>query len=98
MEKRTPACPLTKIKTLVKNGKVRMTASAVSGAAELGINRQGVVAVVMALSSSDFHKSMTTYADHRLWQDVYLPMTDMGRLYVKLTVSDGLLIISFKEA
>lgn len=97
MEKRTPACPLTKIKTLVKNGKVRMTASAVSGAAELGLNRQGVVAVVMALSSSDFHKSMTTHADHTIWQDVYRPCTPHGAVYLKLTVVDDLLIVSFKE-
>jgi motility quorum-sensing regulator/GCU-specific mRNA interferase toxin len=41
---------------------------------------------------------MTTYADHRLWQDVYRPMTGMGRLYIKLTVAEGLLVVSFKEA
>ena len=52
--------------------------------------------LVMALAPADFHKSMTTHADHRIWQDVYRPMTAAGRVYLKLTVSDGGLIVSFK--
>jgi motility quorum-sensing regulator/GCU-specific mRNA interferase toxin len=27
--------------------------------------------VIMALTSANFYKSMTTHADHRIWQDVY---------------------------
>jgi motility quorum-sensing regulator/GCU-specific mRNA interferase toxin len=55
-------------------------------------------AVVLALSMADFHKSMTTYADHRIWQDVYRTRTPMGtELYLKLTVIDDVLIVSFKE-
>lgn len=40
---------------------------------------------------------MTTHADHRIWQDVYCPDTCMGAVYLKLTVTDDLLIVSFKE-
>ncbi len=40
---------------------------------------------------------MTTYADQRIWQDVYRPWRGMGRIYLKLTVVDELLIVSFKE-
>jgi hypothetical protein len=36
--------------------------------------------VVMALAPGDFYKSMTTHADHRIWQDVYRPMTAAGRV------------------
>jgi motility quorum-sensing regulator/GCU-specific mRNA interferase toxin len=34
--------------------------------------------VVRALTIQDFYKSMTTHADHRVWQDVYRPSTDAG--------------------
>ena len=55
------------------------------------------VAVVMALTPADFYKSMTTHADHTVWQDVYRPSTQAGDVYLKLTVIDDVLIVSFKE-
>ena len=54
----------------------------------LGLDFDGMLAVVMALSTADFHKSMTTHADHRVWQDVYRPVTPAGEVYLKLTVID----------
>ena len=56
-----------------------------------------MLAVVMALTSADFHKRMTTHADHRVRQDVYRPMTPAGEVYLKLTVTDDVPIVSFKE-
>jgi motility quorum-sensing regulator/GCU-specific mRNA interferase toxin len=53
--------------------------------------------VVKTLTPADFHKSMTTHADHRVWQDVYRPTTPAGEVYLKLTVIDDVLIVSFKE-
>ena len=53
--------------------------------------------VVLALTTADFYKSMTTQADHRVWQDVYHPNTPAGEVYLKLTVIDAVLIVSFKE-
>ena len=53
--------------------------------------------VVKALTQADFYKSMTTHADHKVWQDVYRPSTPAGDVYLKLTVIDDLLIVSFKE-
>lgn len=52
----------------------------------------------MTLTVKDFYKSMTSYNDHTQWQDVYRPNTEGIKLYVKLTVQDGVLILSFKEA
>jgi len=49
------------------------------------------------LKAADFYKSMTTYADYTVWQDVYRPHTRSGDLYLKLTVIDDVLIVSFKE-
>jgi len=99
MEKRTPHCKLSLIKALVKAGKVRATASAYSGARQLGIHDlHSMCAVITTLSAADFFKSMTTHADHRIWQDVYHAMTNGGdEVYLKLTVIDDVLIVSFKE-
>jgi len=39
----------------------------------LGFGYSEMLAVVLALKPADFYKSMTTYADHTIWQDVYRP-------------------------
>lgn len=99
MEKSTPHCKLSVVKTLTEAGKVNATASAFSAARDLGINDlAGMCAVVMALTPTNFHKSMTTHADHRIWQDVYHAKTANGDdVYLKLTVINDVLIVSFKE-
>jgi motility quorum-sensing regulator/GCU-specific mRNA interferase toxin len=99
MEKRTPHSKLPVAKAMIESGHVRATASAFAGARRLGINDlAGMCAVVMALTPADFYKSMTTHADHRIWQDVYRTrIADGGEVYLKLTIIDDLLIVSFKE-
>ncbi|HEX5371298.1 MAG TPA: type II toxin-antitoxin system MqsR family toxin [Aquabacterium sp.] len=97
MEKRTPHCKLAMVKALVEANKVRTTHAARVGATELGFDFADMLAVVMALTPTDFYKSMTTHADHTIWQDVYRPSTQAGDVYLKLTVIDDVLIVSFKE-
>ena len=97
MEKSTPHCKLTIVKALVDAGKVSATHSARLGATALGLELSDMLAVVMALTPADFYKSMTTHVDHTIWQDVYRPHTSAGDLYLKLTVIDDVLIVSFKE-
>jgi len=97
MEKQTPHCKLAVVKTLVANGKIRTTKSAREGAAALGFDFDGMLTVILDLTPVDFYKSMTTHADHRVWQDVYRPKTLAGDVYLKLTVVDDLLVVSFKE-
>lgn len=97
MEKTTPHCKLTTVKSLVNAGKFRTTFSARSGAVEMGLDLAGMLEIVLALTPTDFYKSMTTYADHTVWQDVYRPSTQAGDVYLKLTVVDDVLIVSFKE-
>ena len=97
MEKRAPHCKLAVVKDLVAAGKVRTTHSARSGANELGLAFSEMLEVVMALTPADFYKSMTTRADHTVWQDAYRPNTQAGDVYLKLTVIDDVLIVSFKE-
>ena len=63
----------------------------------MGLSVSDMLAVVQALTIADFYKSMTTHADHTVWQDVYRPSTQAGDAYLKLTVIDDVLIVSFKE-
>jgi len=97
MEKSTPHCKLSVIKAMITSGKVRTTLSALAGGEALGFSFNEMVGVVMALTAKDFYKSMTTHADHKIWQDVYRPDTTAGEIYLKLTVIDDVLIVSFKE-
>ncbi|HTR00075.1 MAG TPA: type II toxin-antitoxin system MqsR family toxin [Candidatus Acidoferrum sp.] len=97
MEKSTPHCRLAIVKDLVAAGKVRSTYSALTGAAGLGLDFDAMLTIVARLEPRDFHKSMTTYEDHTVWQDVYRPFTPAGRVYLKLTVIDDVLLVSFKE-
>ena len=99
MEKGAPHCKLSVVKALIEADRVKATASAFNGARDLGINDlAGMCAVVMSLTAADFFKSMTTHADHRIWQDVYRTrLASSVDVYLKLTVIDDVLIVSFKE-
>lgn len=99
MEKRTPHYKLTAIKKLIAAGNAVATASATASARAAGVQSLvDMCDVILALEPGDFYKSMTTRADHRIWQDVYHSETAHGiRLYIKLTVIDDVLIVSFKE-
>ena len=97
MEKRVPHCKLAIVRALIEAGKVRTTYSAEFGAAQMGLGVSDMLAVVLALQPVDFYKSMSTHADHTIWQDVYRPSTQAGDVYMKLTIIDDVLIVSFKE-
>ena len=97
MEKSIPHCKLQLVKAYVAARKVRTTQSSRLGATALGMELSDMLEVLLALTPADFYKSMTTHADHTVWQDVYRPNTKVGSVYIKLTVMDGVLIVSFKE-
>ena len=46
-----------------------------------------------------FYKSMTTYTDQHVWQDVYHAPTLIGKVaYIKITLrSNGTVVVQFKE-
>lgn len=73
MENGMPHCKLPLVWALIGAGRVRATFSAPSGGAALGLDFDGMVGVVKALTLRDFYKSMTMRVDHRIWQDVYVP-------------------------
>lgn len=97
MEKKIAHCKLSAVKDLVQAGQVRTTSAARLGATALGLDFDGMIAVILALTNVDFYKSMTTHENHQVWQDVYRPETPFGEVYLKLTIIDDVLIVSFKE-
>jgi motility quorum-sensing regulator/GCU-specific mRNA interferase toxin len=76
-----------------------MTSSAVRDATALGFDRGGIVETILGIKRNMFHNSMTTFADHRLWQDVYHVPARGLTLYVKFQadVITGFAVVSFKE-
>ena len=65
----------------------------------MGLSREDIIAVIQALTARGFYKSMTSYADYRVWQDVYRVRWRALDLYLKFTVKPdgGYLLMSFKE-
>ena len=100
MEKKKPHYLLSEIQQVVSaRGVNAFTATALTGAAELGLSSEQAVAVVLGLKQKDFYKSMTTNADHKIWQDVYHAALKAGLVaYIKLTQREnGTVVIQFKE-
>jgi motility quorum-sensing regulator/GCU-specific mRNA interferase toxin len=76
-----------------------MTVTAARTAAALGFDRAAIVTTIATMERKQFYKSMTSYADHRVWQDVYHVPSEAGTLYVKFTadVVTEFLLLSFNE-
>jgi motility quorum-sensing regulator/GCU-specific mRNA interferase toxin len=75
------------------------TRTALLSAQEIGYARADIAAVVQRLKARDFIKSMTSYNDHRQWQDVYV-VKDRGKtIYLKFTdhVLTEFILLSFKR-
>jgi motility quorum-sensing regulator/GCU-specific mRNA interferase toxin len=101
MEKRKPHYALSDVKAAFAD-PATLNRSFVSkqGADALEMDSAAVVATIQALAMADFEKSMTSLADHRVWQDVYRPRVGGTDIYVKFTrdAQNALFLISFKEA
>src|SRR5690606_5929637 len=100
MEKRRPTYDLEAIKAALGSiDTLAMTTTALRDAASLGFDRSGVVESVAGIGRRMFYKSMTTFADHRLWQDVYRVPARGMMLYVKFQadVVAEFTVVSFKE-
>lgn len=99
MEKHRPHYRLKQVQAdVVRLGAAAFTRTAIEGAAAMGLDSAEMIEVVATLSRSDFYKSMTTHADHRIWQDVYHAETPNGRMaYIKLTQVNGRPVVQFKE-
>ena len=99
-EKRRPTYDLDAIKLAIGSvDTLAITTSALRDATALGFDRGGIVAVIHSVERRMFVKSMTTFADHRLWQDVYHVPARGLLLYVKFQadVVSEFTVMSFKE-
>jgi motility quorum-sensing regulator/GCU-specific mRNA interferase toxin len=99
MEKRKPHYELALIQAdVVRRGAAAFTKMALDGGREMGLTSGEMLAVISSLSRRDFFKSMTAYADHRVWQDVYHAATPNRKVaYIKITLRDAAPVIQFKE-
>ena len=58
-----------------------------------------IVRCILQLTPHDFYKSMTSYLDSKLWQDVYRPTFQGVDIYLKVQIllEEKVVVISFKE-
>ena len=99
MEKRTPRYDLARVQAgVARLGAAAFTKTALDGGRTMGLTTAEMLAVVASLTRRNFYKSMTTYTDHRVWQDVYHAATPVRKdAYIKITLRDAAPVIQFKE-
>ena len=98
MEKNTPHYPLAEIQVQMTTAQeMNLTVSARTGIRAVGMAQADALVVVQELTRKNFYKSMTTHADHRVWQDVYHGQYNGAALYVKFQRAGDYFVVSFKE-
>jgi motility quorum-sensing regulator/GCU-specific mRNA interferase toxin len=100
MEKNTPHYDLAVIKSDVLRLRVSaFTSAAKTSARRLGLSFTEMQEVILKLQRNMLYKSMTTYTNHRVWQDVYHINSHDLEIYIKVTYrpGGGPPVISFKE-
>lgn len=99
MEKRTPHYDLASVQAEVAElGVASFTKAALDGGRNMGLTTAEMLEVIGSLTGRNFYKSMTTYADHRVWQDVYhAPTPAKKEAYIKITLRGLTPVLQFKE-
>ncbi len=95
MEKFNPTYSLEEF----KNSDFKITITAQNSAAKLGFDDIDIRKIVSTMELKHFYKSMTAYANHKIWQDVYHVPCGNLILYVKFTqnIISEFTLLSFKE-
>ena len=95
MEKFNPSYSLNEF----QNSNFAITRTALRTAQDLGFYEEDIRKIVSTMELKHFYKSMTSYANHKIWQDVY--HVPFGRLilYIKFTqdVISEFTLLSFRE-
>lgn len=100
MEKSAPHYDLAVVKAeVLRLGNKAFTMSAQQGARRMSLSTARMLQIMASLEYRMLHKSMTTYADHRIWQDVYHTTFQDREIYIKVTYrpGGGHPVVSFKE-
>jgi HTH-type transcriptional regulator/antitoxin MqsA len=80
VEKRTPHCDLARVQAdVARLGAAAFTKTALEGGRMMGLTTAERLPVIASLARRQFYKSMATYADHRVWQDVYHAATPVRK-------------------
>lgn len=95
MEKFSPSYSLSEF----KSSNFEITATAQRTALELELDEEDIRRIVSTMELKHFYKSMTSYSNHKIWQDVYHVPYENMILYVKFTqnVVSEFTLLSFKE-
>lgn len=99
MEKRTPHYDLVLVQgEVARLGAAAFTKTALDGGRLMGLTTAEMLAVIASLSRRNFYKAMTSFGDHRVWQDVYHATTPVRKdAYIKITQRGHAPVIQFKE-
>jgi motility quorum-sensing regulator/GCU-specific mRNA interferase toxin len=99
MDKRTPTYDVEAFKAAVSEGRADFTRTAIQGARALGFGLADMKSAIALMTRRQFYKSMTSLADHRVWQDVYHVHYEGQWIYVKFTagVICEFTLLSFKQ-
>lgn len=100
MEKRKPTYDLSSVKAaFCQPERLAVTLKARQDATRLGFDDQDIVDAIQSMERRHFYKSMTSFADHAAWQDVYHVPFNGVLLYVKFTADRVTVfrLLSFKE-
>ena len=95
LDKFTPTYDLERF----KSSNYEITETAIRCAGDLGMNRRGIVKVISTMKKEHFYKSMTSYINHKVWQDVYHVPYENKIIYIKFTKGTitEFRLLSFKE-
>lgn len=95
LDKYTPTYDLESF----KQSRFEIKHSALMGAASLGFGRSDIHAAIQSMERKHFYKSMTSYGDRHIWQDVYHVPYQGLLLYIKFTQGTitEFALLSFKE-
>lgn len=99
MEKRKRHYDLNRVKTLIHANQWKSTYTAGENAyKDFGLGDEDIKNIILRLTSKDYYKSMTSYHDAKIWQDVYCPLVTGIQAYIKLQiVGNDIVIIQFKK-
>ena len=99
MEKRKPHYDLVEIQgEVARLGAAAFTKAAMDGGRAMGLTTAEMLAVIASVTRRNFYKAMTSFGDHRVWQDVYHAPTPLRKeAYIKITLRGHGPVIQFKE-
>lgn len=98
-EKRKPTYDLDSVRAWAASSDFMVSGTVRRSAAALGFGMSEMSSVIRTMQREHFDKSVTSFGNHREWQDVYHVPSEVGVLYIKFRADavTEFLLLSFKE-